>query len=332
MFRSAGGHTSREQALSGLVFSPGRFLSEFKGGNSVYTAALVNQGLQVVDWTLHEERLASGMQALHAENASNYKAVFDGLPQEPQAVLRAVQAVVNPLVERCVEELAMAVGKGRTGMLIVLLVNNGMGTSDHHASPAQGVPALEAQALVAPCNIPPFDHAVQAAIIGRPRSLPHVKHTNWVQERKPLEQQKPKDNCAEVLLMDESGGILEGLVTNFCVICDHPSLPGLALMTAGGSHPALEGIMAKRVGDACAKLGIPVIKEPPRAGSRHTWREAFLTNCIRGLQPLSRVSCLPGNAWGHDPWDFELPNAPGPITRALNEHIRPPESLAGCCS
>mmetsp|Transcript_7947 Transcript_7947/g.19523 ORF Transcript_7947/g.19523 Transcript_7947/m.19523 type:complete len:247 (-) Transcript_7947:151-891(-) len=246
MFTSLGGQTSRNrQTVDGLSLSPGQFLCESNGGNSVYTAALVDQSLQVVDWTLHEERLASGMQALHAEDASNYKAVFDGLPQEPQAVLRAVQAVVNPLVERCLQELAMSVGKGRTGMLTVLLVNNAMSTSDQHSSPAQGVPALEAQALVAPCSIPLFDIPVQVAILGRPRPLPHVKHTSWVRERKPLEQQKPKD-CAEVLLIDESGGILEGLVTNFCVVCDHPSQPGLALMTAGGRHPALEGIMARR--------------------------------------------------------------------------------------
>ena len=38
-------------------------------------------------------------------------------------------------------------------------------------------------------------------MLGPPRSLPHVKHTYWVKERKPLEERKPKD-CAEVCWMD----------------------------------------------------------------------------------------------------------------------------------
>lgn len=48
-------------------------------------------------------------------------------------------------------------------------------------------------------RLEPVCYDMQVAVIGPPRSLPHVKHTRWVQERKPLEQQKPKD-CAEVWL------------------------------------------------------------------------------------------------------------------------------------
>lgn len=37
--------------------SPRQLLSDIQGGNSVYTAALIRPNLQVVDWSLHEDRL-----------------------------------------------------------------------------------------------------------------------------------------------------------------------------------------------------------------------------------------------------------------------------------
>jgi len=63
-------------------------------------------------------------------------------------------------------------------------------------------PALAAIAFIA---------SMQAVVLGCPRILPHIKHTNWVLERRALEQQKPKD-CAEVWAAPLGGEGLGGLV------------------------------------------------------------------------------------------------------------------------
>ncbi|GLC43289.1 hypothetical protein PLESTF_000413700 [Pleodorina starrii] len=248
---------------------------------------------------------------------------------------------------------------------------------------------------------PPYgpEHAVQAAVLGRPRSLPGAKACSWVRERRGYEERKPPE-AAEVLLADASGRILEGLTTNFCVVtaattvtttattataaatsatttttsaATSPScgaattLPGsgpappdsaaaaaaaaappigaeaaaaaaaiaspvagLATTAAAGAgagavlrvcgpqaDAALPGVVQSRVVEAARRLGLEVVPEPPSAAERGTWSEAFLTNCIRRLQPLSRVFCPPGNAWGADPWDCWLPHPAGPVTSAL---------------
>jgi hypothetical protein len=55
--------------------------------------------------------------------------------------------------------------------------------------------------------------------------------------------------------------------------------------------------------------------------SRLEWREAFLTNGIRLMQPLRTISCGANNVWGHAAWTLDLPEAPGPVTSALSAAV-----------
>ncbi|GIL94989.1 hypothetical protein Vretimale_1105 [Volvox reticuliferus] len=211
------------------------------------------------------------------------------------------------------------------------------------------------------------DHGVQAAVMGRPRSLPGAKASSWVEERRQYEERKPPE-ASEVLLSDAGGRILEGLVTNFCVISitapsatstvastttcistytsTYTSIPTAAEVGSSSytetsaeqtdgtgkgdgeeevvlrvcgpqADAALPGVVQARVVEAANRLGLRVVPEPPLAGERHTWREAFISNCIKRIQPLSRVFCPPGNAWGADPWDYWLPYTAGKYTTAL---------------
>ncbi|KAG2444784.1 hypothetical protein HXX76_001527 [Chlamydomonas incerta] len=102
-----------------------------------------------------------------------------------------------------------------------------------------------------------------------------------------------------------------------------PAFGGLVLQVcAPESGAALPGVAQYQLLQAAAALGVRTELRPPRAGQRDTWREAFLSNCIRRVQPLSRVFCPPANDWGFEPWECALPApAPGPVTAALREQL-----------
>ncbi|KAJ9528294.1 hypothetical protein QJQ45_014263, partial [Haematococcus lacustris] len=90
-----------------------------------------------------------------------------------------------------------------------------------------------------------------------------------------------------VLLADEEGKLLEGLITNFAVIQEVDQEP--CLVTA--SHAAaLPGLLLHRVVQAAAELGLPVVRCGPSPAHRLAWREAFTMNCQACSVKVPRVS------------------------------------------
>lgn len=65
---------------------------------------------------------------------------------------------------------------------------------------------------------------MQVLVAGDPRPAARAKHCSWVVDRQPLEQLKQQAGADEVVLSDSSGGLLEGLVSNFYVVADAASL------------------------------------------------------------------------------------------------------------
>lgn len=174
-------------------------------------------------------------------------------------------------------------------------------------------------------------------------------------DRQPLEQLRAEAGAAssdEVLLCTAEGRLLEGLVTNFFVVtydwaardsapgraasgegdavgsaaapwdggCSGPAsrVPtGVTVWTASVRDGVVWGTVRARVLQACRTLGYAVREEAPSMHSRHTWREAFITNALRLVQPLHTVSCGEANVWGLPAWDLRLRAAPGPVTAAI---------------
>jgi len=160
------------------------------------------------------------------------------------------------------------------------------------------------------------------SLSGPPRSLPHVKACRWVEDRKTLEEQKP-NGCSEVLLVDKEGCIMEGLINNFFVVT-YPDLQSgrQRIMTAGSQDPSLEGIMAKRVLEAAKELNLDIETMAPNVKGRGAWCEAFMTNSIRGLQPISRIMCTQIREGLPVEFEFQLPGPfPGSITCELGERV-----------
>lgn len=160
--------------------------------------------------------------------------------------------------------------------------------------------------------------------------------SGWATERQPLEALRPP-GIADVLLCSRDGRLLEGLVTNLFVVAaasEASSGSGstgsssrlgpaaVVVYTAGMGDGVVWGTARARVLEACRQLGLEVREEAPAAAARGTWREAFLTNSLRLVQPLASIACGASNVWGLEPWELQLPQAPGPVTTAVREALR----------
>lgn len=168
----------------------------------------------------------------------------------------------------------------------------------------------------------PSQPSCTAAILGPPRDIPIAKDTAWVSDREYLEAMRPAGAC-ECLLSTKNGNVLEGMITNFYVIRKmqrpHSEECDLLLQTASIDEGVVWGTLRLRVLEACQRLGIKVEERAPSIHERHTWNEAFLTNSLRGVQPLSRVVCDAKNVWGLPAWELELPEAS--ITQKLRQCV-----------
>ena len=78
-----------------------------------------------------------------------------------------------------------------------------------------------------------------------------------------------------------------------------------------------------RVLEACRQLGVEVREQAPSMHGRQAWREAFLTNSLRMVQPLSGISCGERNVCGHPPWTLTFAAVPGPVTAAVQAALPP---------
>lgn len=173
---------------------------------------------------------------------------------------------------------------------------------------------------------PTLQPAVVDVVQGWRAPNPEVKHSSWVRERQQFEAQRLADTT-EVLLArprvahsssrrDEDlhdqqyrglylheqelcgGGegdidngdcdLLEGLVTNFCVIMPHPRDPSRDIL-----RTAADGVLGGHVRnvllDVCEPMGLEVHLEAPRLREAGSWKEAFLTGTGRVLVPVARL-------------------------------------------
>ena len=110
-------------------------------------------------------------------------------------------------------------------------------------------------------------------------------------------------SAAEGILGNQQGELLEGFVSNLFIV--QHSKHGLIVRTA--SQGVLAGTKQQQVLAACKSLNIETECKAPMQTERHLWQEAFLTNAVRGLRPISNISCPSNNAIGWEPWECQLP-------------------------
>lgn len=110
-------------------------------------------------------------------------------------------------------------------------------------------------------------------------------------------------SAAEGILCSQDGQLLEGFISNLFIV--QQDCNGLVVKTA--TEGVLPGIKQQQVLAACKALGIPTECKAPLQREKHLWFEAFLTNAVRGLRPICKISCPSSNALGWEPWEHQLP-------------------------
>uniref|UniRef100_A0A1D2A4F3 Uncharacterized protein n=1 Tax=Auxenochlorella protothecoides TaxID=3075 RepID=A0A1D2A4F3_AUXPR len=261
--------------------TPSSYLAQAPRG--AYTALRLPRPFFAVDWAQHVARLEQSIGLLHEAGLVDYGA-WHGMESEKGNTL------ADLLLPTAHSALSALPAPGGPACLVLL------------ACP--GAP-LQVHAVAQPlaadpyCTVPPG----WAAVLGPGRALPLAKDSAWVRERAPLEGLR-RPGAVEVLLANAAGGLLEGLVTNFFVISGPATASQRAsdytLQTAGEKDGVLAGTARRAALRAAAACGLTVLEQPPDPSHRSAWREAFLTNSLRGCQNLTRI-VRPGH------WAVDLP-------------------------
>jgi len=241
------------------------------------TARTTATRTRVEAWEAHLKRLALACPG----GLSSLNAVREAVAPSAAAALAALE----PLAE------------GEAVLTILLPANPDLSQVYVHAAP-----------LAPGTGVSP----TEAWVEGEPRARAGEKDSEWARARVPLEEKRPSCAGGEVLLTDGCGGVLEGLVTNAFFVGG-----GGTLLTApAGDGGTLPGITRALVVEAAREAGLHVEEAGPvpLAGAGE-WSEAFLTSCVRGVQPLCRVAWPAGG-------ERALPAAPGPITTQIDRAVR----------
>lgn len=117
------------------------------------------------------------------------------------------------------------------------------------------------------------------------REDPEVKSLEWMQKKSELEKSM-ENKFEETLLVSGNGNeVYEGLSSNFFAVRN-----GNVYIAPEGT--ILLGTIMTHVLEACEKLNIPVIREPPSLKYLHEWSSCFITSTSRLVLPIQRI-CFP---------------------------------------
>lgn len=271
-----------------IVYSNGRFhqLEE-------PAAALGNSGLLHGYGVFTTLRLAAGrpvdLVSHHARLAANGRALGLELPFDAQELLQ----VVSELTEA--NQL-----QGREMRLRLTLTKE------------DGRPFLTAVPGPLPDPLPAWQRYGAGVITLGPAHqrtiLPRLKTINYLASLLALET-AAASGCAEALILDGAGRLLEGAVSNVFLVRQG----ALATPTDDGS--ILPGITRKRVAFLGREQGLEVRETTLTAAEVARAEEIFLTNCVRSIVPVVAVD-------GRTVAD----GLPGPVTRSLQQALLGAES------
>ena len=288
----------------------------------VYTATrTTGHHARLSRWDEHAKRLRGMLSALREHDPAS----FASAPALP-ATDEAMRALVAPTVERALARRRAMTAKGESApsssspppppceSMVVVAVS----------PTARGAWRVGAHACAfdAAANLPP---ATCVVVPHSKRAWPSVKDTAWPSLRRALVQRtlafetsspspspteiEPLD---EILLSDADGDALtEGGVTNFFVVVEETKRAS-GSSAAGARTPAnvfvqtapvsecLAGVGRAAAFAACAAIGVRVVEKTPRlsensAEAGSVWKEAFLTNAVRGVRGVRaiRSSAIP---------------------------------------
>jgi branched-chain amino acid aminotransferase len=134
---------------------------------------------------------------------------------------------------------------------------------------------------------------------------PLIRHKTLNYWRRRIEQDRAANDFAEeVLCVTPDRLICEGTRSNIFLVSAG------RLITPGADGPLLAGVMRRVVVERARCCGIKVVEGPVSLDAIALADEAFLTNSVRGILPISRLL------------HAEMP-APGPLTQRVWDEVFP---------
>jgi len=285
----------------------------------IYTTFSVENGYLVKDWDVHILRLCKSLPAQHVtlnDAFDSYKSwllsthaiaftdaeLTDSKHREilEKLLLPPIISALN--TQKTIESTA-------TQQLLVCVAITPATTS------TPTLPPIDIHVLCSVYHQPPLPSPLPsshiAVILGGPRKVPTAKDTGWIAERATLEAMKAP-GVSDILLCDQQGRLLEGLITNVFIVTKSKDAAAYIIETAGtevgeeGGGGVAWGTVRWRVKQAADKLGIQFIEQAPSMGDRDMWKEAFLSNSLRGIEPLWEIKCDERNVFGHESFEVKF--------------------------
>ncbi len=136
-------------------------------------------------------------------------------------------------------------------------------------------------------------------LISRHNILAGLKHLNRLEQV--LARMELKNDCAEGLMLDETGHIIEGTMTNVFIVSRG------ALKTPNLKQSGVEGVMRALVLERAGALSIDCRTADLKREDILDADEMFLTNSLIGVWPVRRI----------DSREYPV----GPITRRIQEAV-----------
>ncbi|PSC76550.1 class IV [Micractinium conductrix] len=276
------------------------------------TARTVGGGAAAFELGFHINRLASSAALMMQADAAAAGTQAAGPPAAPAAAAEAADAArlrprVLAALRAAVRAYRAATAHSDGELKLTVLVTwpgsdrgqqaggqaqpssgstDGASASDGASKSADAPPAAAAAdvyvhvAPLPPRPAPP----VRVVMRGQPRQNAAAKDSEWVRQRKAIEQELPPD-VNEAVLVGADGALFEGLTSNVFAVMD------------GAVHTAGEGILAGSVREVVLQVarreGIPVVLEPPRLSDLPRWEGCMISSTSRLLLPVDEASVHP---------------------------------------
>jgi branched-chain amino acid aminotransferase len=175
-----------------------------------------------------------------------------------------------------------------------------------HASPIGGrLHCAVIAAALQPPSVRQYAKGFKAMLTGghRRRTPVPIKSLDYRIFRQSLQKARAA-GCDEALLLNRKGELIEGSRTNIFLVKDG------VLLTPPAAGGCLPGITRQAVLDRARRLKIRCVSRPLKAMDLLEADEAFLTNALLGIMPLTGVDLTSIGA-----------GKPGPVTLKLRENI-----------
>jgi 4-amino-4-deoxychorismate lyase len=259
-----------------------------KPGESI---SVLDRGFQYGDGIFETLAVANGKPLLWDRHMWRF---FHG------AARLSLKAPSEELLRREAEQVC---GSVERGVLKIVLTRGISGRG--YASAAEGTPTRTVGLLPWPDY--PARHRTDGVsvqfchtLITRHNILAGLKHLNRLEQI--LARMELRDNCAEGLMQDETGHVIEGTMTNLFVV----SLG--TLLTPDLSLSGVAGVMRDLVLERASALSIDCRVAGLKRENILDADEVFLTNSLIGVWPVHRIDSR------------EYPA--GAVTRRIQEAVR----------